>query len=52
MKNKKSTINIRLENDLKERYLLFCENNGYSISKRIRKLIENDMNNDKFIRIK
>lgn len=45
-KDKIQTLNIRLELMLKEKYLDFCKQNGYSLSKRIRLLLENDMKND------
>jgi antitoxin component of RelBE/YafQ-DinJ toxin-antitoxin module len=42
MKNK--MINIRIDSELSSEFKKFCERNGYSISKRIRILIKNDIN--------
>jgi antitoxin component of RelBE/YafQ-DinJ toxin-antitoxin module len=42
-KDKIKTLNIRLEADLKERYYKFLKDNGFSMAKRIRILLENDM---------
>lgn len=45
MTNKKDImINLRLENKLKNNFKLYCKKNGFSISKRLRILIENDIN--------
>jgi len=46
-KDKDRTLGIRLDVDLKKRYLKFISDNGYSLSKRIRVLLENDMKNEK-----
>jgi len=48
MKKKKNLIeskmiNIRINPIVLDNYRVFCEKNGYSVSKRIRILIENDM---------
>jgi len=37
-------INIRIDNETNEKFQMHCKKNGYSISKRIRILIENDIN--------
>jgi len=42
-KNKEAVIIMRLDEILKKNYLKFCKDNGYSLSKRIRILLENDM---------
>jgi antitoxin component of RelBE/YafQ-DinJ toxin-antitoxin module len=47
IKNKEAVIILRLEQNLKTDYLRFCKENGYSLSKRIRVLLENDMKNGK-----
>jgi antitoxin component of RelBE/YafQ-DinJ toxin-antitoxin module len=47
IKNKEAIIILRLEEKLKLNYLRFCKENGYSLSKRIRVLLENDMKNGK-----
>ena len=43
---KEKMINIRINIDLIEKFKYFCEKNGYSISKRIRILIERDLNKE------
>lgn len=45
-KDKNDTINIRLEYEFKKKYLEYCKVNGYTLSKRIRILLENDMKNE------
>ena len=45
--NKDAVIILRLDLVLKSDYLKFCKDNGYSLSKRIRVLLENDMKNGK-----
>ena len=37
-------INIRIDSELLIKFQKFCEFEGYSISKRIRALIKNDIN--------
>jgi len=44
---KEAVLSIRLEEVLKLEYLKFCKKNGYSLSKRLRVLIEEDMKNGK-----
>jgi len=39
-------INLRLSDNLKSRFDKYCKQNGYSVSKRLRLLIENDMSNN------
>ena len=46
-KNKTKRIDIRINETLKNKYLKFIKNNGYSLTKRIIILIENDMKNGK-----
>jgi hypothetical protein len=46
-KDKIKTLGIRLDENLKSNYLKFIKENGYSLSKRIRVLLENDMKNGK-----
>jgi hypothetical protein len=46
-KDKIESFKFRLNIDLKKRYIEFCKNNGFIISKRIRILLENDMKNGK-----
>ena len=46
-KDKNDVLNIRLSISLKEQYLRFIKDNGYSLSRRIRILLENDMKNGK-----
>lgn len=48
--NKIKMLNIRMNLNLIESFKKHCNNNGYSISKRIRLLIENDINNEKNIK--
>jgi len=44
-KDKTSYIRLRLNIDLKKRYLEFCKTNSYKMSEKIRELLENDMKN-------
>jgi antitoxin component of RelBE/YafQ-DinJ toxin-antitoxin module len=44
---KNELIQLRLDTNLKSKYLEYCEKNGYSISKRIRLLIRKDLKNEK-----
>jgi hypothetical protein len=39
----KTKLSIRLEESLREQYHEYCQNNGYSLSKRLRLIIEKDM---------
>ncbi len=39
------TLLIRINKQVKNAYMDYCNENGYSISKRIRLLIEKDLNN-------
>jgi hypothetical protein len=41
--NKTDSMTIRIEPKLKEQYLKFCEDNGYSYGKRLRLLIKKDL---------
>jgi len=41
---KNKMLNIRIDSDLNEKFQKHCKMNGYSISKRIRILLENDIN--------
>jgi hypothetical protein len=42
-KNKEDNIRIRIDSGLKNRYQEYCDENGFSISKRIRLLLEKDL---------
>lgn len=42
--NKIKTLNVRIDFNLNEEFKNHCKKNGYSISKRIRILMENDIN--------
>lgn len=42
--NKIKMLNVRIDSNLNEKFEKHCKKNGYSISKRIRILIENDIN--------
>lgn len=45
--NKKNDfILLRIDEDLKRRYIEFCDKNGFNISKRIRIFIDNDINSN------
>lgn len=46
-KEKDTTMTFRLETELKEEYLNFCEENGCSYGKRLRLLIKKDLENGK-----
>ena len=39
----KTKLSIRLEESLREQYHEYCKNNGFSLSKRLRLIIEKDM---------
>jgi hypothetical protein len=43
--NKEIMINIRVNEKLRNDYKEYCKTNGYSLSKRIRILLENDIMN-------
>lgn len=45
-KNKEVMINIRMEKELSESFHMFCKCNGFSLSKRIRILIQNDLKSE------
>lgn len=47
LKDKNKRLEIRISETLKTNYLKFLRENGYSLSKRIRILLENDINNGK-----
>ena len=48
--NKKETIiQIRIEDELKNKYVKFCNENGYTISKRIRLFIEKELDKEKIL---
>ena len=42
---KERKITIRVSGNLYKKYKNFCNENGFSLSKRIRILLENDMKN-------
>jgi hypothetical protein len=41
--NKEEYIGLRLDKAFKEKCILYCENNCFSLSKRIRFLLEKDI---------
>jgi hypothetical protein len=43
--NKKTLINVRIDNEIIELYKQHCLKHGYSLSKRIRTLIQKDLEN-------
>jgi hypothetical protein len=43
MKKKTAKIEFKLEEDLLKSYKLFCEENGYNMSKRLRMFIKNEL---------
>ena len=45
--NKIETMLIRVQSEFKQKYINFCKRNGISYAKRIRILLENDLNNNK-----
>lgn len=45
-KEKNTTMTFRIENELKEKYLEFCEKNGCSYGKRLRLLMKKDLKNE------
>ena len=47
--NKDDTMLIRVESNFKQKYLDFCKRNGVSYAKRIRVLLENDLNKNKLM---
>lgn len=42
-KHKEETITIRIDTILKEKYKKFCDENGLSLSKRLRMFIETEL---------
>jgi len=42
--NKEEYIHIRISKEIKDKYIKYCEENNFSISKKIRKFIENELN--------
>ena len=46
-KDKVTSLSIRLDKKLKSEYIKFIKDNGYSLSRRIRILLENDIKNGK-----
>ena len=47
-KNKKNELlQIRVDSNLKNEYINFCNKHGYSLSKRLRLIIEKELKNDK-----
>ena len=43
----KKNLNIKMEEELLEKYMKFCKENGYAASKRIRNFIEQELKNIK-----
>jgi antitoxin component of RelBE/YafQ-DinJ toxin-antitoxin module len=46
-KDKNDNIKFRIDLNIKNDFYIFCKKNGYSVSERIRILLENDMKNGK-----
>lgn len=44
-KQKEDSIRIRIESGLKEKYQKYCDDNSFSLSKRLRLFIEKDLEN-------
>lgn len=42
--NKKDYIHIRITKELKDKYIKYCDENGFSLSKKIRNFIEVELN--------
>lgn len=42
-------LTVRIDSDLNEKFQKHCKKNGYAISKRIRILMENDINGNRNI---
>ena len=40
-------IHIRISKEIKSKYIKYCKDNGFSISKKIRIFIENEINGRK-----
>jgi hypothetical protein len=45
-KKMEKNLNVRLTENLLDKYKKFCNKNGYSISKRIRNFIEKEIKNE------
>ena len=45
IKDKIDNIKFRIDLNTKNNFYKYCRNNGYSVSERIRVLLENDMKN-------
>lgn len=45
MKNNQKFLIIRIDLDLKNKYKSFCDENCFNLSKRIKHLIKNDIQN-------
>lgn len=45
-KEKSTSMTFRIEPELKEAYIKFCEENGCSYGKRLRLLIKKEMENE------
>lgn len=43
-KEKNDFIQIRISKDIKEKYLKYCDENGFTPSKKIRLFIEKELN--------
>jgi antitoxin component of RelBE/YafQ-DinJ toxin-antitoxin module len=46
-KQKNNYLRIRIEDDIKQKYIKYCDDNGYLLSKRIRLFIEKELNDGK-----
>lgn len=42
-KNKEEYIHIRISKDLKDKYIKYCNDNGFLLSKKIRNFIEKEL---------
>jgi hypothetical protein len=46
LKDKTTELKIRISPELKNQYQKYCKDKRYSLSEKIRVLLENDMKND------
>ncbi len=46
-KKKTDYLHIRIDKDLKKKYIKYCDKNGYLLSNKIRLFIEQELNNEK-----
>jgi len=38
---------VRIDNDFKQKYIEYCNDNGYTLSKRVLAIMKRDMENNK-----